>query len=182
MNDSKLTSALWWEETKNDNEKLHAWLQRQYIGEFAAVHLLTTILIRYGSDMAEDYRQNIAKVAQQEILHGMWVSELLSARGVKPEVDADATRRYWNDVLPAVKDFHTAMQAAEQAEHMRLFRIRTIAEDVSAPDDIRRVFQKILPHEEWHERVFGEMRGDYFDAELASAHGRGLASLQLVLA
>jgi rubrerythrin len=115
----------------------------------------------------------------QEALHGKWVKELLDARGVKPEKDADSTRRYWNEVLPAVDSFEKATAAAYNAENMRLFRIREIAADIAAPADIRETFQRILPHEEWHEVAFAEMKGN---ADLTEFHNKGLAALSLVLA
>jgi hypothetical protein len=176
------TSAAWWLETKSDPAKLHHWLQRQYVGEFAAVHLLSLILLRYGSEMTPTEMDNVYRVMQQEALHGRWMADLLDAEGIRPEVDGDATRRYWEEVIPNVTSFREAMQAAQQAEHMRLYRIRAIAEDAGAPPHIRAVFQRILPHEEWHEVVFGEMRAGTDFPALREAHGRGLGALDLVLA
>ncbi len=178
---SEITSKQWWEEVKCDDAKLASWLQRQYVGEFAAVHLLAEILLKYGSEMNEQQIQNVARVTHQELQHGVWISKLMAARGISPEENADATRRYWNEVLPSVSDFKTAMQAAHQAEHMRLARIRTIASDEYAPSDIRETFAQILPHEEWHEEVFSEMMGGSYSDNLAAAHKRGLFALSLVL-
>lgn len=178
---SQTTSEQWWSEVKADSQKLEKWLQRQYVGEFAAVHLLAEILLKYGSQMTECERSNVAKVAHQELLHGTWISELLNSRGVSPEDNASATRRYWNEVLPSVTDFKTSMQAAHQAENMRLARIRTIANDEEAPEDIRNVFKAILPHEEWHEIIFSEMMGDSYSDSLEAAHNQGLFALSLVL-
>ncbi len=177
-------STEWWNETKADKAKLHHWLQRQYVGEFAAVNLLSMILIRHGAEMTPAEMHNVYRVMCQEALHGSWMAELLAAEGIRPEPHADATRRYWEDVLPAVGDFRDAMQAAQQAESMRLHRIRAIAEDDSgdAPLHICEVFKRILPHEEWHEQVFGEMRGDHDNPALHAGHTAGLAALSLVLA
>jgi rubrerythrin len=172
------TTAQWWSETKSDEAKLHAWLQRQYVGELAAVNLLSEVLIRFGSEMSEKDWNRIFKVMNQEALHGKWIKELLDARGIKPEKDADSTRRYWNEVLPAVDSFEKASAAAYNAENMRLHRIREIAGDASAPADIRETFQDILPHEEWHEEVFAEMKGN---VDLSEFHSKGLEALSLVL-
>lgn len=173
------TTAEWWSETKSDETKLHAWLQRQYVGELAAVNLLSELLIRYGSEMSAKDWDTIFKIMNQEALHGRWVKKLLDARDIKPEKDADSTRRYWNEVLPAVDSFKKATAAAYHAENMRLFRIREVANDVSAPADIRETFQKILPHEEWHEEAFAAMKSD---ADLSGFHKKGLEALSLVLA
>jgi len=176
------TSQKWWEETKNDEAKLNRWLQRQYVGEFAAVNLLSEILLRFGSEMTHRDRHNVFRVMTQEALHGSWMSELLTNRDLQPETDGVATQRYWAEVLPNVNSFKDAMQAAMQAESMRLHRIRAIAADEEAPEDIRRIFKAILPHEEWHERVFGEMKGDHYNETIANDHEKGLGALSLVLA
>jgi hypothetical protein len=177
------TTAQWWAETKNDETKLARWLQRQYVGELAAVNLLSEMILKFGADMTDAQWHDIHKVMMQEATHAKWMNELLDARGVLPEKDADPTRRYWQEVLPAVDDFEKAAAAAYDAEHMRLYRIREIANDVEGNRldlrDIRETFQKILPHEEWHEEVFGSMRGN---ARLDEMHQRGLAALSLVLA
>lgn len=173
------STAMWWQEMKSDPEKLAAWLRRQYVGEMAAVNLLSELLIRFGSEMTNEEWYTTFKIMNQEALHGRWMKELMDSRGIKPEEDADATRRYWNEVLPAVDTFKRAAAAAFNAENMRLYRIREIANDVDAPADLREVFARILPHEEWHEVAFAKMKGD---EDLSEAHSRGLAALNLVLA
>lgn len=172
------TSEQWWNEVKKDPEKLASWLKRQYIGEIAAVNLLSEVLIKYGSEATEVQWLQIHKVMIQEAVHGKWMKRLMDDRGIKLEPNGDATRRYWAEVLPGVTNFQEAMAAAFQAEHMRLARIRTIANDKEAPEDIRLVFQSILPHEEWHEEVFGEMRGT---ADVTRYHEKGLEALNLLL-
>ncbi len=172
------TTTEWWNETKSNPDKLVTWLKRQYVGELAAVNLLSELLIRYGHDMTGEQWDNIYKVMHQEALHGKWIKQLLDARGIKPEKDANATRRYWSEVLPSVNNLESAASAAHNAEYMRLFRIREIANDEAAPEDIRKIFAAILPHEEWHEEVFKSMKGQ---ADLSEAHNKGLSALNLVL-
>lgn len=174
-------SVTWWEETKNDKTKLHHWLQRQYIGEFSAVHLLATLLVRFGSEISFEYRTNIYNIILQEAQHGQWMSALLNSEGIEPETGGKNAEKYWKSVLPNVTDFKSAMQACAQAEVMRLYRIRAIIADESAPPLIRTVFERILPHEEWHALIFKEMQGQYFSQELADANNEGLAALNLVL-
>jgi len=173
------TTAEWWAEVRDDSEKLAHWLRRQYVGELAAVNLLSEMILKFGADMTEQQWEDTHKVMLQEATHAKWMKQLLDARGILPEKDADPTRRYWQEVLPAVDDFQKASAAAHDAERMRLHRIRAIALDQKAPADIRNTFKRILPHEEWHEIVFESMRGD---ARLDEAHERGLAALSLVLA
>ncbi len=172
------TTQQWWNEVKSSEPKLHAWLKRQYVGELAAVNLLSELLIRFGSDMSTKEWETIHKIMMQEAVHGHWMKLLLDARGLKPEKSASAERRYWKEVLPAVDSFEKAVAAGYHAENMRLVRIRAIAADLEAPADIREMFERILPHEEWHEEAFAEMMKG---TKLTEFHAKGLKSLNLML-
>lgn len=172
------TTHEWWVVTKASPMRLHAWLRRQYVGELAAVNLLSQLLIRFGSDMTPREWETVHKIMMQEAVHGHWMKLLLDARGIKPEQNASAERRYWAEVLPAIDSFSKAVAAGYHAENMRLHRIREIAADVDAPADIRETFQRILPHEEWHETAFAEMMGT---GDITPFHEKGLAALNLVL-
>jgi len=172
------TTHDWWVATKADPERLAAWLRRQYVGELAAVNLLSQLLIRFGSQMTPVQWETIHKIMMQEAVHGHWMKLLLDARGVKPEQNASAERRYWAEVLPAVDSFEKAVAAGYHAENMRLHRIREIAADEGAPADIRETFQRILPHEEWHETAFAAMMGA---VDVTPFHEKGLAALNLGL-
>lgn len=173
-----LTSKQWWETTKADPEKLEHWLKRQYVGEMAAVNLLSELLIRFGSEATDEEWTTVHKVMCQEAQHGRWIKKVMDARGIRPESNATTDRRYWAEVLPNVTSFAEAMAAGFHAESMRLQRIRAIAEDEGAPEDVRRVFLNILPDEEWHEKVFDEMRKG---RELTRYHERGLEALNLLM-
>ena len=173
------TTHQWWAEVKSDETKLHSWLRRQYVGELAAVNLLSKLLLQFGSKMNPHQWETIHKIMMQEAVHGHWMKLLLDARSILPEENASAERRYWAQVLPAVDSFEKAVAAGYHADNMRLVRIREIAADQSAPADIRETFQKILPHEEWHEEAFAEMMNG---VKLTEFHEKGLAALNLVLA
>lgn len=175
------TSKQWWDETKADSSKLMHWLKRQYVGEVAAVNLLSELLIKYGSQASESEWDNVHKIMCQEATHGKWIKKLLDSRGIKPEDGASMDRRYWAEVKPAVNSFAEGAAAGYHAEHMRLERIRAIAHDENCPvelSDIKKVFQQILPHEEWHEKAFGEMRNG---RTLTQYHDKGLQSLNLLM-
>jgi hypothetical protein len=172
------TTHEWWQSTKSDPAKLHAWLRRQYVGELAAVNLLSELLIRFGGDMTPRQWETIHKIMLQEALHGHWMKILLDVRDLVPERDASAERRYWAEVLPAIDSFEKAVAAGYHAENMRLHRIREIAADPEAPPDIRQTFQRVLPHEEWHEEAFHEMMNG---TDVTPFHEKGLAALNLVL-
>jgi hypothetical protein len=173
------TSKEWWQEVKSDPERMDAWLRRQYVGEIAAVNLLSELLIRHGSEATPEEWDTVHKIMCQEATHGKWIKRVMDARGIKPEPDGDPQRRYWAEVRPHVNSFVDGMAAGFHAESMRLERIRTIVEDEDVPADIRKVFSDILPHEEWHEEAFDAMRQG---RELSRYHERGLQALNLVLA
>lgn len=173
------TSLEWWNEVRDNPSKLEAWLLRQYVGEIAAVHLLSEVLLKYGGQATDEEWFNVHRVMVQEATHARWVKKLLDDRGIALPKESEATRRYWSEVLPHVTNFREACAAGFHAERMRLERIRVIANDPTAPTDIRETFARILPHEEWHETVFDQMRSGQ---ELTRYHEKGLQALNLVLA
>jgi rubrerythrin len=62
---------------------------------------------------------------------------------------------------------------------MRLERIRAIASDCDAPEDIRAVFQRILPQEEFHARAFRKMTSEDVYQNTTDAHELGRIALGL---
>ena len=174
------TTEQWWAETKADPEKLVHWLRRQYVGEMAAVNLLSELLITYGNQASESEWVDVHKVMCQEATHAKWMKKVLDGRGISPEEGASTDRRYWAQVKPAVGSFAEGCAAGYHAENMRLERIRCIANDTDpAVADLAEVFSNILPHEEWHEEVFDRMRKG---RELTKYHEKGLESLNLLMA
>ncbi len=175
------TSMEWWQEIKADPARLTEWLRRQYVGEIAAVNLLSEVLLRFGGEATETEWGNVHKVMLQEATHAKWMRQVCAGRGVELGRDESAERRYWKEVLPHVNNFREAMDAAYHAEHMRLDRIRLVAADTDvAYADLAVVFQRILPHEEWHEAVFDEMRAGS-EGAVSQYHAKGLEALNLVL-
>lgn len=173
------TTEQWWTETKADKAALEHWLRRQYVGEMAAVNLLSELLITYGSQATDAEWNDVHKVMCQEATHAKWIKKVLDQRGISPEEGATAERRYWAEVKPAVKSFAEGCAAGYHAEHMRLERIRAIAHDTDpAVEDLSVVFGNILPHEEWHEKVFDKMRHGKL---LTQYHEAGLESLNLLM-
>ena len=65
------------------------------------------------------------------------------------------------------------------AEGMRLVRIRALAESDKVDKDIRNVFRKILPDEEFHEKAFGAMSDDEAIKYMQDKHEAGLDMLGL---
>ncbi len=173
------TTQAWWDEIKSDRAKLEAWMRRQYIGEMAAVNLLSEVLLRFGAEATLNEWENVHKVMVQEAIHAKWMRELCDREGITLERNASAERKYWAEVLPNVHNFREAMAAGFHAESMRLERIRTIANERDPQfSDFAATFTRILPHEEWHEHVFDQMRQGN---DLTQYHERGLEALSLLL-
>lgn len=148
------TSKQWWQETKAEQGKLAEWLQRQWRGEVTAAYRILRLAGYVDQDSAE--YKILEKIADQERQHAQWIEELLQNREITVPVDdiRNAERRYWSMTLPSITDFITGAAVAAHAEKMRLERIKEIASDESAPEDIRSVFKKILVDEIWHESAF----------------------------
>ena len=164
------TSKQWWDEIKSSEIKTAAWLRKQWRGEVTAAQRINKLAEQHATNNRE--RSVLAQIAGQEETHASWIKTLLSNRNI--EVDdtdiVEAEERYWAKTLPGIKDFATGTAVAAHAEGMRLERIRVIADDESAPVDIRDTFTKILKDEVWHEKAFtnlstpdalGATMGDY---------------------
>lgn len=177
------TTQQWWEGIKSDPQALEAWLVRQYVGEMAAVNLLSEVLIKHGGETTETEWNDVFKVMLQEAKHARWVKNLLAGRGIPIPTGLEATRKYWEEVVPEVECLDDAAHAAHNAESMRLHRIRAIANETDPQfSDLQDVFKKILPDEEWHEQVFSDLCRTENNSKMDSAHGKGLRALSLVLA
>jgi rubrerythrin len=171
------TSLQWWEHVLANPEELIVWLQKQYHGEVTAAQRIRTFATLHCTDAWN--ARTLELIAHQEETHAEWVASLLTARGITPAV-LEKVERYWNETLPGIVDFHSGAAVASHAEHMRLDRIRVIGEHADTPDDIRAVFLRILPQEEFHERAFAEMAGVEALADALGKHEQGLEALGLV--
>lgn len=173
------TSQEWWLKTKSDPDLLSRWLRRQYVGEMASVGLLSELLVKYGCQAGEHAWTTVHKIMCQEALHGRWIKDLLDRRMIAPDLNPASGARYWAEIRPGVNSFAEGCAAAFHAENMRLERIRVIcAETDPELADIRAVFAKILPQEEWHEKAFNELRQKH---ELTKYHAKGLEALNLLM-
>lgn len=171
------TSQQWWDEVKVDSNKLNRWLLKQWRGEVTASGRIRGFAATYAPD--ESTSRILHIIADQERQHAEWVLELLKARGINPDATG-AEVRYWKETLPQVRSFEVGAAVGAHAEGMRLERIRTIAADATAPDDVRKTFQQILKDEVFHERAFREMAGPDAMTLTEASHRRGRAVLGLV--
>jgi rubrerythrin len=169
---------MWLSEVLGNPELMIDWLKKQYHGEVTAAGRIRTFAREYAHKNRD--KRVLEIIASQEELHAAWVAELLVSRGIVPEVLVK-DERYWNETLPGISDFHSGAAVASHAERMRLDRIHAICVHTDTPDDIREVFLKILPQEEFHERAFGDMAGQAALVETNGAHERGLHALGLVI-
>jgi rubrerythrin len=176
------TSAEWWRDVGADPALLMDWLRKQYHGEATAAVRIREFLSRFGNQArAPRWSAVVEEIARQEETHAEWVGELLRARGEEPAVIAGKTERYWDATLPGIASWESGCAAAAHAEAMRLERIRVIVADPQAPADIRDVFSRILPQEEFHERAFRAFSSDAALTAALEGHAAGAEALGLVV-
>ena len=173
-----LTSLEWWALVKNDPARLADWLADQYHGEVTAQQRIVDFANQYAPE-GNHWRATLLVIAGQESDHAAWVGELLIVRGLRPRLLVKQ-ERYWERTLPAIDSFESGAAVAARAEAMRLERIRVIAADPEAPPDIREVFERILPQEEFHARAFAQMAGKPAMAAALSRHEAGMEAIGLI--
>lgn len=173
-------SKTWWSEIKADQNKLNGWLKDQYHGELTAVdriqkHLLSKVT------PGSDTHKKISFIRDQEADHANWIKDLLVSRGLEA-TKLDKVERYWDETLTGAigQDLEYGCAVAAHAEEMRLERIQVIAADPECPEDIRSVFQKILPQELGHASIFSSLAGNR-KGDAAEGHAKGLEALGLIL-
>jgi hypothetical protein len=171
------TSQEWWTALKGNPEAFRSWLLDQYRGETTAAGRIESLRDRHASASPRAARV-LSVIADQERQHAEWVGALLGARGIAVEVQ-DKPDRYWVRTLPAIADLATGCAIGAHAERMRLERIEAIASNPEAPEDVRRVFARILPQERFHERAFRYLAGPAALEATRTAHELGREVLGL---
>ncbi len=172
------TSLAWWEAVLVNPEQLVTWLQKQYHGEVTAADRIRTFASQYCTDLRQ--QKVLEVIASQEEDHASWVASLLISREITPRVHTK-DERYWEKTLPGIEDFMSGAAVASHAERMRLERIQVICDHPGTPEDIRAVFLRILPQEQFHERAFGEMAGESALEAAREKHEEGMEALGLTL-
>jgi rubrerythrin len=171
-----MNTEQWLNKVLSSKEELNHWLQRQYVGEVTAANRIHSLAL------AAPYKhfKVLSKIASDELNHATWVLDLLEAREIPlPKIES-AEDRYWKPILgEAEDDFDKTAAAGFHAEGMRLVRIRALANDARVDQDIRDVFARILPDEEYHEKAFGAIASERAKAVMANKHEEGLNRLGL---
>jgi len=176
------TSRQWWNKTKNNPDLLIDWLKDQYHGEMKAAQRIRELFVFSSITADAEKLKVILRIAKEEETHAQWIKDLLVSRGITPAL-LDKEERYWNKVLTedATSSTENLAAVAYHAESMRLERISVIANDWSAPKDIRAVFKRIMPMELNHTKWFKELTTDEHIANLLPNHQQGLNALGLVI-
>lgn len=172
------TSTQWWSTLKADSTLLLDWLKKQYHGEITAGDRIRDFANQYALE-GNRWRSTLLTIAGQEDLHASWIADLLTSRGITPEVLVKE-ERYWDQTLPSIDSFESGAAVAAHSEKMRLDRILAIAQDPESPADIREVFQRITPQEKFHARAFARMAGDRAMAAALHQHELGMEALGLI--
>jgi hypothetical protein len=169
------TTQTWLNGILANPEKLTHWLKRQFIGEVTAAKR-----IRELNEIApEKFKSVITRIADDEAQHSFWIGELLIARGVLIPAIENPEARYWQPILGELDSFEMIAASGYHAEGMRLIRIRALASDERVDADIREVFAKILPDEEFHEKAFKAMTSTDQIETTRGLHELGLEKLGL---
>ena len=170
-----MNTQQWLDKITSSKDELHHWLERQYIGEITAAKRI----YKLANEAPEKFRPVLTKIAIDEGSHACWVGQLLVSRGIPlPEIEHPEDR-YWKPILSELDTFEKTAAAGHHAEGMRLVRIRALAESDNVDEDIRNVFRKILPDEEFHEKAFGKMSNDTAIKYMQDKHEAGLDMLGL---
>ena len=173
------TSQEWYDGIKNDKEKLDSWLKNQYHGEVTAAERIRELILCYTPEQnANNWKSVVEQIAAEEEVHAEWVGDLLRARGIEP-TKLVKSERYWDNTVKQITDWETGCAVAAHAEKMRLDRIEVICADPDTDDDIREVFAKILPQEQFHESAFRQFSSDEAMAKTLEGHLAGLNELGL---
>ena len=174
------SSEEWWSEVKADDNKLLDWLRKQYHGEVTASLRIKTFIEQFKDQAGnEEWILTLEEISRQEETHAQWIAELLRARGHMPSLIENKENRYWDEALSGIEDWNTGCAVGAHAEKMRLERIKVISSDKGAPNDIRSVFLKILPQEEFHERAFREFSSEEALQKTKKNHEAGKNALGL---
>lgn len=174
------TSKEWWDRVKHDPFVLLRWLRDQYHGEAIAAIRMRRFVDQFGDAAKFQERTTVEEIARQEQQHANWIGQLLIDRGVEPSLLAKS-ERYWDQTLKGIDSWDTGCAVAAHAEGMRLDRIRVIAADPTGPADVREVFSRILPQEEFHERAFRAFATDGALFTTLGNHQDGAEALGLVV-
>lgn len=169
----------WLDEVLHNPEKMVDWLTKQYHGEATAANRIRAFSDQYAID--PKHKKILDFVARQEEQHANWIAELLERRGIKAEIIQGKDECYWNKTIVGIESFETGAAVAAHAEAMRLERIRAIIAHAETPGDIKQVFERILPDEEFHSSAFARMSNEQALKETAGNHQAGLDALGLVI-
>lgn len=170
------TTKQWLAEVKAEPAKLKQWLERQYIGEALAAERIETLAeLKTGTR----FGRVLERIASDERKHSLWVAELLTSRGIDLPTPTMEDTRYWEPILDNLHTFEEIAGAGHHAETMRLLRITELANDEEIAEDIRTVFAKILPDEEFHAKAFAAMSNEDAIESTRELHEMGLEMLGL---
>lgn len=171
----------WWLELLANQTRLHSWLVRLYNNERDACGRFQDFAARYCKDDLEAYHL-FSFIAEQERKHGLIVLNVLIERKiVEREKPAGLAERYWQNVLPCVKDKASAAGVGALAEQLSLERMRVIINCDETPDDLREMFRQIEPDESLHAKALANLAGKHGISSVIDCHSAGLEALGLKL-
>ena len=170
-------TSIWWNGVLSDPIKLDRWLIRLYYNEFDAYLRFLDFAGRYCVENSEEWHL-FKFLSLQELRHAEMVLEVIKARRLSLE-RVNGVERYWDCVLPCIKDGITAAGVGALAEGLSLSRMRVILKDKNTPSDLVTLFSLIEPDEGVHAKVLGVLAGKFGMKSVMDCHNRGLEALGL---
>lgn len=171
------TPVEWWERTRKDESRIISWLQRQHVGEMQASNSIMGLLFRF-PEARTGYQKELADFVEDEARHARELVACLKRRGAS--IILNHSSRYWAQ-QPSPSSFIEACAMSAHAEALALVRIQVVADDLTAPWDIRTAFLGIAEDEKRHVELFRAIAGEDALESRLKAHLAGVAALGVEL-
>ncbi len=153
------------------------WLRRLYWAEYGGAGRFRNIVEQY--QLTGETHAVFEGIIADELRHKGLVEALLAAKGIAvPETPG--LERYWDPVWSGIASFQDACAAGAFGEMLARNRFDVIAKHPITPEDIRSLVQQILPDEERHARLLGELAGPEAMNRMRPYHKKGMAALGLI--
>ncbi|MFA5854200.1 MAG: ferritin-like domain-containing protein [Patescibacteria group bacterium] len=170
-------TAAWWSLLVRFIPRFEQWLQRLYLAEKGGAERFQAIVDRW--NLAGDQLATFNGIIMDELRHQDLVAGLLAARGV--DLPTEPTpERYWDPVWAGVTTFEEACAAGARGEMLARNRFRVILNHPETPEDVRAIVAQILPDEERHARLLGELAGTGAMLRMRPFHQKGMRALGLI--
>jgi len=145
MAENHQTIKSWWITTRDNPESLNKWLIDYYLAELALTIILFNVIIKYSYKMDHALNSKVYKLFLQACQHESWFRTLLDARKI---------------TIPVLKKPLKAFSNIYHVKNNNSIKLQIIAKDLRVVPDIRKTFINLIPHENWQESIFTEIKDE----------------------